>query len=438
MLRDQYISAGGQLYELTAGHDRFIADLRPLLESVYAARGLPPVIAAHPYDLCTLLVAREAGVIVVAPTAAPFAWRSTPTGTLPGSATRTARCAGRSSPCSSRRFNRGVCCDSRPRRGSVPRPRGGLSLFEQGRPISVARAPGRLDLMGGIADYSGSLVLEMPIRAAAHAAVQSTRSAEVVAVSGPRRVNLPANMLTDRSFVELSRLLATDGGWAAYVLGPVAVLARHERLELPGLRILISSGVPEGRGVSSSAAVEVATIHAVAACLGRALDGRRLALLAQQAEHEIARAPCGVMDQLTAACGEEGRLLSILCRPAEILESIPVEPPLAVWGIDSGVRHTVAGDDYRHIRCATFMGKQMLGLDAASYLTERTPSETATERVPRIVSGRAFLKRFGPVADPASSVDADARYPVRAATLHAIEEHQRVSSVRRTAGGNAE
>ena len=69
---DQYISAGGQLYELIAGHDRFVADLRPLLDSVYAARGLPPVIAAHPYDLCTLLAAREAGVVVVAPDGGPL------------------------------------------------------------------------------------------------------------------------------------------------------------------------------------------------------------------------------------------------------------------------------------------------------------------------------------------------------------------------------
>ena len=69
---DQYISAGGQLYELIAGHDRFVADLRPLLDSVYEARGLPPVIAAHPYDLCTLLAAREAGVIVTAPDGGPL------------------------------------------------------------------------------------------------------------------------------------------------------------------------------------------------------------------------------------------------------------------------------------------------------------------------------------------------------------------------------
>jgi fructose-1,6-bisphosphatase/inositol monophosphatase family enzyme len=61
---DQYASSGGQLYELMSGHDRFIADLRPLMEKVLAARGVTLGICAHPYDLCTELIAREAGVIV--------------------------------------------------------------------------------------------------------------------------------------------------------------------------------------------------------------------------------------------------------------------------------------------------------------------------------------------------------------------------------------
>jgi fructose-1,6-bisphosphatase/inositol monophosphatase family enzyme len=64
---DQYISTGGQLYELIAGHDRFNADLRPLFDAVLAARGEPPALACHPYDLCTALIASEAGVVVTAP-----------------------------------------------------------------------------------------------------------------------------------------------------------------------------------------------------------------------------------------------------------------------------------------------------------------------------------------------------------------------------------
>lgn len=61
---DQYISTGGQLYELIAGHDRFVADVRPLLDSWLAQRGQPLGICCHPYDLATLLVAQQAGVIM--------------------------------------------------------------------------------------------------------------------------------------------------------------------------------------------------------------------------------------------------------------------------------------------------------------------------------------------------------------------------------------
>ena len=64
---DQYASTGGQLYELAAGHDRFVADLRPLLGPVLAGRGLPPALTCHPYDICTALIAEESGVVVTDP-----------------------------------------------------------------------------------------------------------------------------------------------------------------------------------------------------------------------------------------------------------------------------------------------------------------------------------------------------------------------------------
>ena len=69
---DQYASTGGQLYELMAGHDRFIADLRPLLQPLLAHRGLPPALACHPYDICCALIAEESGVIVTDPEGRPL------------------------------------------------------------------------------------------------------------------------------------------------------------------------------------------------------------------------------------------------------------------------------------------------------------------------------------------------------------------------------
>jgi fructose-1,6-bisphosphatase/inositol monophosphatase family enzyme len=70
---DEYLSSGGQLYELCAGHDRWIADLRPLLQPARRAAGRPPIFCAHPYDLSCELIAREAGVIVTDPRGAPLA-----------------------------------------------------------------------------------------------------------------------------------------------------------------------------------------------------------------------------------------------------------------------------------------------------------------------------------------------------------------------------
>jgi fructose-1,6-bisphosphatase/inositol monophosphatase family enzyme len=69
---DQYLSTGGQLYELIAGHDRFIADIRPLLQPIVASRGLPPSLCCHPYDICTALIAQECGVMITKPDGTPI------------------------------------------------------------------------------------------------------------------------------------------------------------------------------------------------------------------------------------------------------------------------------------------------------------------------------------------------------------------------------
>ncbi len=69
---DQYASTGGQLYELAAGHDRFVADLRPLVRHVLSGRGLPPPLTCHPYDICTALIAEQSGVIVTDPFGGPL------------------------------------------------------------------------------------------------------------------------------------------------------------------------------------------------------------------------------------------------------------------------------------------------------------------------------------------------------------------------------
>jgi galactokinase len=297
-------------------------------------------------------------------------------------------------------------------------------LFSSEIGISVARAPGRLDVLGGFADYSGSLVLELPIASAALVAAQLQFDGRVLVVSGVRRIAVPARDLLELPLDTLSRRLSGPDAWAAYVLGPVALLAREHGLALLGLRLLVSSNVPEGKGLGSSAAVAVATLQAVAASLRCRVPPRRLALLAQRAEQLVAGAPCGAMDQMTAVCGEAGELLALVCRPAEVAGSIALPPPLAVWGIDSGVAHAVSGVMYRRVRCAAFMGKALLG--CADYLASLDPSDVDVARLPERLSGREFLRLHEGVEDPFSVVEPEVVYPVRAATLHPIEEQLRV------------
>ena len=141
--------------------------------------------------------------------------------------------------------------------------------------------------------------------------------------------------------VRLSR--DPERSWAAYVAGALVVL-QHEHRHRPrhGLKVLLRSSVPIGKGVSSSAALEVAAFEALASIAGLEIDDRSLALLAQKVENLVVGAPCGVMDQMTAACGRRGHLLELLCQPAEVVGHVALPPSLELFGVDSGIAHEVS------------------------------------------------------------------------------------------------
>lgn len=337
------------------------------------------------------------------------------------------------------------------------------ALFEPGALIYSARAPGRLDVMGGIADYSGSLVLELPIAEAAFAAVQVAREPGVTIASvKPDRAS-PAIVATigERDWVELVKgdlesaraffAKRPESAWAAYVAGPVLVLLRETRAALKGgLCILIDSTVPEAKGVSSSAAVAVATMRALAAALGIDVPAERLARLCQIAENAVAGAPCGIMDQMTSALGRENELLALRCQPAIVEGFVPIPEEIAFWGIDSGVRHSVGGSDYSSVRCGAFMGYRIVADTAAlavkpasgwacaleiddphwnGYLANLTPSEFRdrfASHLPDCMSGSEFLRRYRGTTDRVTKVDPERKYAVVAPTVHPIEENHRV------------
>ena len=225
--------------------------------------------------------------------------------------------------------------------------------------------------------------------------------------------------------------------WVTYVLGMLLVLIRERGLQFEGgLRIAIASDVPEGKGVSSSAALETAAMRAIADACSLPLEPRDLALLCQLGENRVAGAPCGVMDQMTCVFGEPDALLCLLCQPAELQAPVAIPNDIAFWGIDSGERHAVGGSDYVAVRTGTFMGFRMLQERddvPRDYLANVSPSRFDGELaslLPEAMAGAAFLERFRSSGDSVTRVDPARTYRVRIPASHPVHEHHRVRTFR--------
>ena len=338
-------------------------------------------------------------------------------------------------------------------------------FFEAGKTIYHASAPGRLDVMGGIADYSGSLVLQMPIEQCADAWLAlrddgciRVRSASVEALGLQAEVNLELNQFYDDGkpldYAECCKMFSCikGGEWSAYAIGCVLVLIKEKGIEIPGVDILIQSDVPIGKGVSSSAAIEVAVMSALAEACQLDLDPVELPLLAQIVENRVVGAPCGIMDQLASYLGMENRLLPILCQPVQVFDPICIPEPIRFVGIDSGVRHAVSGASYSDVRTAAYMGYSIIALNEGAEISDITNAKASGDwssipyngylanidvslfesrflsLLPIRISGQEFLDRYGDTIDDITTVEPDKQYAVQTCSAHPVYENHRVNA----------
>lgn len=219
-------------------------------------------------------------------------------------------------------------------------------------------ACGRVNLIGDHVDYQGGVVLPMPIGLGCACAAGPGGEPGRVRVASTAFDGVHA---CDGRDALTPGLGVPIGHWASYAAGVVAEIAALAGREGEGVDLALAGSVPVGSGLSSSAAVEVAVARAVCGVWGVELQPMAMARLCQRAEHRFAGAPCGLMDQATAAVGRPGRLLRLDCRDGSF-EHVALPEGAAVFVLDTGVRHVVADGAYAARRAAAERAAAMLGV----------------------------------------------------------------------------
>lgn len=236
-------------------------------------------------------------------------------------------------------------------------------------PRLMVRGPGRVNLIGEHTDYNDGFVFPAAIDRAAYVAVRPRED---------RQVHVYAADLGQSDVFALDNIVHNDEqGWSNYVRGVVKALlvAGHE---LGGADMLITSDVPRGSGLSSSAALEVAVGYAFQVLNRLNLYGEELALLAQGAENTFVGVQCGIMDQFISALGQADHALLIDCRNLSY-RAVPLPETANVVVCDSGVRHEHGSSGYndRRAECAEAVQTLKTKLPKITALRDVTPEDLA-------------------------------------------------------------
>ena len=317
----------------------------------------------------------------------------------------------------------------------------------------VAVAPGRLDVMGGFAEYTGALVLNLTLGDHVCVAVQARHDGKISISVAPHSDGGGAEEIL------VSHLCESNGrkvdsehsrrpDLTTCAFGGLAEALRAELLPTPtgGLSICVGSSLPDASGSGRNAAVAAATVVASAAALDRALEPLAVAAVCQRVENDWLGAPVGVADAVCALVGEPNTLLEVRCEPCTLGGSIRLPEDLLLLGIDCGVMQPDAAKRYAHVRTATFMGRALIERIIGHERVKQGPNQVSNQiswdgylsrlsvtdyverfrdRIPTKIKGKDFLDRFGETGDPLTRIDPASLYKVRSRTEHHVYEHAR-------------
>ena len=246
--------------------------------------------------------------------------------------------------------------------------------FQQifGKPSeSEASAPGRVNLLGEHTDYNDGFVL--PTAIPQHTTVQ-------LGFSSDGQHHFYSENLDEK--VSILETNHPPSGFASYIFGCIELL-KKEGYTIPPLCVYVKSTVPIGLGLSSSAALEVATLRGVRSLLNLKVDDVRIAQLGQQAEIQYAGLNCGIMDQMASSLADTHSMLFLDTRTLE-RRVIPFPENTEILAIDSGVEHKLAaGSGYNQRRVECEEAARRLGVKALRDITDPQVAETLPEPLRR-------------------------------------------------------
>lgn len=235
----------------------------------------------------------------------------------------------------------------------------------QTKPI-IVRSPGRINIIGEHTDYNEGFVLPAAIDKAAYIAVSLRDDDEIHLVA------IDFNQKYSVHLIDLKPV--GDMGWPNYILGSAAQFLK-KGAKLTGFNAVLTSTVPIGAGLSSSAAIECATVFALNELLQTNFEKIEMVKMAQKAEHEYAGVMCGIMDQFASMMGKKDYLIKLDCRSLEY-EYVPFKlDGIKVLLLNTSVKHSLASSEYNNRRkeCKTAVGwvrEHVQGINSLRNVTE--------------------------------------------------------------------
>ncbi|NCI47212.1 galactokinase [Sediminibacterium soli] len=212
------------------------------------------------------------------------------------------------------------------------------SIFGErfGKPDTIVRSPGRINLIGEHTDYNMGFVLPASIDKAIYLAVQKRND---------RQIQLVAADLDESHESSLDALVKSGTHWPDYILGVIDVLQKNG-FPVQGFNAVIGGDVPLGAGLSSSAAVECATVYAMNTLFGLGIDRKTMVQFAQKAENDFVGLQCGIMDMFASMFGEAEKVIRLDCRSLEYAYMPFPSEKVDILLLDTGVKHSLASSEY--------------------------------------------------------------------------------------------